>query len=330
MADLITPENGIAKTYDVSDEGLHPAGSETYWQESVAFYWYDLKNKAGGVMRFGHEPNLERGNVTLWAHIHTPEWAYCHSHEHEKRLDDASLTHLAAGGIARYSFDGASTRWSLNDGLVSCDLEVIPLHKPLGLWPLDTDAAKDVGAHHFEVANTVRGTVEIQGRKLEINGHGHRDHSWGVRDWTTFRVHRWVNGVFGPDLCFCISTFSMAGRPAGAFGYVIRDGIVHHTSDIDVVTYMESDGATHRGGVVTIRLADGEELIFRCKLACKGFIAQKRTANNFEALCEVEHNGRAGVGAFETNENARGGAERPSNLFNAWDGYGIFKVGLDD
>lgn len=44
-----------------------------------------------------------------------------------------------------------------------------------------------LAAEHYEQSGTIRGSFHLDGRTLQLNGTGHRDHSWGVRQWEGFR-----------------------------------------------------------------------------------------------------------------------------------------------
>lgn len=326
-ATLANPDGTPAVVYPASDEALHPPGDDRGWQESVAMCWYDVDAEVGGFLRIGHEPHLDGGNMTLWAFVHSPAHAYCRSEQFAKRDDDVGAAGMAAGGIARYDVVGHATRWRLHDGSLACDLTVEPLHPPVGLWPLaERDQSQHIAAHHFEVANRIGGTVAIEGRTYDIAGYAHRDHSWGPRDWGKARVHRWMNGVFDDGLSFCLLTVNMGAPQLGRFGYVVRDGIIHHSTDIEIVVHMEADGATHRGGWGRIVLADGEVLTFIAEPLCKGFYGHKRGAALFESPCRMRHGDRVGVGDLEINENSRLGAADLTALVNAYPGDGLHPV----
>lgn len=324
---LRNPDGTNATVYPASDEALHPPGAEPNWQESVAMCWYDLAADVGGFLRIGHEPVLDGGNMTLWGFVHSPHHAYCRSEQFTKRPDDVDVTGMGAGGVARYDVVGTATRWQLNDGGTSCDLTVEPLHDPVGLWPMaPEDQTRHIAAHHFEVANRITGTVAIEGREYRIDGKAHRDHSWGPRDWGLARVHRWMNGVFDDGLSFCLLTVNMGTAATGHFGYVIRDGVLHHSTDVDIVVHMEPDGATHRGGWGRIVLANDEEMTFVAEPLCKGFYGYKRGAAMFESPCRIRYGDRIGVGDLEISENSRLGTSDLVTLINAHPSDGVHVV----
>jgi hypothetical protein len=54
--------------------------------------------------------------------------------------------------------------------------------------------------NRLEQSGRVSGTVTIGDRVVEFDTTGHRDHSWGKRDWTAIHQYRWVNIQADDDL----------------------------------------------------------------------------------------------------------------------------------
>ena len=124
---------------------------------------------------------------------------------------------------------------------------------------------EDFAKHHYETSGGVRGTAVLQGRTYEIDGMCHRDHSWGVRRWDSVLLsHRWVSGTIGPELSFGSMAWHAVDNSVVKIGYVVRDGELTLATGIDVVTHLELDGITHRGGEITWTLADGSSLHAVC------------------------------------------------------------------
>jgi hypothetical protein len=81
-----------------------------------------------------------------------------------------------------------------------------------------------MGAHHYEQSGTGRGTIEVDGAQTKIDGHGQRDHSWGVRDMRAPASWRWLSCQFGAELSFNATQVDLLGlRVQG--GFVVHDGI---------------------------------------------------------------------------------------------------------
>lgn len=65
---------------------------------------------------------------------------------------------------------------------------------------------------HIDEVGTVKGTLSVGDRTLEIDGRGSKDHSWGARDWSKPKGWRWVDMLFadGPELTIWRATFDGA------------------------------------------------------------------------------------------------------------------------
>jgi hypothetical protein len=65
-------------------------------------------------------------------------------------------------------------------------------------------------ARHYEQSMTVRGSVTLNGRTETFKGTGHRDHSWGLRDWSVSHRFRWLTGQMD-GLAFNAMYMTVAG-----------------------------------------------------------------------------------------------------------------------
>jgi hypothetical protein len=77
-------------------------------------------------------------------------------------------------------------------------------------------------------------------------------------------------------------------------------------ADVDVVVHMEADALTHRGGEITWRTADGDQLTLHPK-AVDGVLNQHRGVVCIDTLCDVEYDGVTGSCDFEISTNPRAG-----------------------
>ncbi|WIW89433.1 hypothetical protein K3M67_05545 [Sphingobium sp. V4] len=313
----LIPEDVV---FPLSDQQTHSPEKDAYWQESFVLLWGDPSGDYGGFLRLGYAPNLLAGDTTLWCHAFTPKWVYGSSRDFALRSDDVGKSLLKAGEAARYEFDGEDTRWVHSDDEVTIDLQSTLLHPPVALWrPQDSFHRYP----HYEAACRVKGRLSIRGDTVEVDALGYRDHSWGVRHWWKRKTHRWLNGVFGPDLSMCLLTFHSDGDNIRRLGYVVRDGVVHYSQEIDIVAHMEADGATHRGGTASIVLESGECLNFEIEPMCEGFYAYRKGSGLFESICRIRHQGRVGIGDFELSENSRMGQLPATSLINGIEQDGV-------
>lgn len=65
-------------------------------------------------------------------------------------------------------------------------------------------------ARHYEQSMIVNGSVTLNGRSEILKGTGHRDHSWGLRDWSASHRFRWLTGQMD-GLAFNAMYLTVAG-----------------------------------------------------------------------------------------------------------------------
>jgi len=66
--------------------------------------------------------------------------------------------------------------------------------------------------------------MSVSGKRYNIEGIGHRDHSWGVRHWEGFRSWVAFMGHVGPDYFFHLEQFHEESTGLSWHGFVCRDG----------------------------------------------------------------------------------------------------------
>jgi hypothetical protein len=311
----------VLHQFTAADEGRHVAGSDPWWQESIAFHWFDAASGIGGMHRIGHEPGQGAGVI---AHHHgvfdgPSRWRN-------------NVRAPMAGQLDQTWFGDAAANWSYADGAGrfkvatdDCELDLLAenLYDLADFFPRGNASLSDeFAAHHYETSSRVTGTARLGANTYTIDGFGHRDHSWGVRKWNgALAVHRWVSGVIGPDLAFGSITWLGPEGPLSRGGYVVRDGVVEVADSADVVTWLEADGMSHRGGELVLTFGD-EELRFVCRRR-DGWLNVHHDVAWIDILCDVEHAGRMGYCDFEVSNNARMGSAPVRVSLNALDTNGL-------
>lgn len=185
-----------AHAVDPSDEHRHPPDSEMLWNESYYLDFVTADGAAGGYARIGLYPNL---GVTWWTAMVVGA----------DRPVTASVAYdlpVPAGAGLEIGSAGYDLRGSIDDPLA-----VMALHgtapgarhtDPAAVYrgergapttvELDLRWTTDGTPYHYdlttryEVPCLVSGEVTVGGTTMAVDGHGQRDHSWGVRDWWAF------------------------------------------------------------------------------------------------------------------------------------------------
>lgn len=83
----------------------------------------------------------------------------------------------------------------------------------------------------IEQSGTVKGYLQLGDRRIMLDTFGHRDHSWGTRDWHAFMNYRWFQGqAEGMSVHFW---HLHALGDTSLYGYVFKDGLMAEVVDID-------------------------------------------------------------------------------------------------
>ena len=309
------------KVWGPEDEVPHNPGPAENWQESVVLQWFDKERGVGGSHRISHEPNTDGGVVWGKADILTTEgWYFKRFDRMLIRPADRFANGFGSGyDDYRFEFDGTDCIYTLRNKQVSAHLVVSDHHAPISNIPKRKGSLNDdYFPNHTEAAGRVTGVVEIKGKRYDVDGVGYRDHSWGNREWGTLKSHRWVCGVMGPHYSFNAFTFHTKNGQLASMGYVMRGDTMIFALEVDVVTFVEADGFSHRGGWVRMILANDEVVEFSCTPICKGTANYFHETTNLDTFCTVSgDDGSSGVCVFETSTNPTCGLEKPTNLINA-------------
>jgi hypothetical protein len=178
------------------------------------------------------------------------------------------------------------------------------------------------GGEHLEVAGAVTGHVRMGDREFAIDALGHRDRSWGPRQWNTMRATRWWPTVFGKDLSMHMAAHVHGDGHHGVLGYVLRDGVPLVMSDADMAVLMDYDGIGARAAQARFRLPDGElvEINHRRSsgaiLDVCGFVA-------VESIGTTTWGDRVGMSNIEVFSNVLGGTSPPAFVLEADFGQGL-------
>jgi hypothetical protein len=150
-----------------------------------------------------------------------------------------------------------------------------------------------IADNRFEQSARVTGELVLAGRRIPFDTTGHRDHSWGTRDWDTLQDWKWVSAQAGGN----VMQLHARGETT-RHGYVNRDGAL--AAVVDVRTSAEYDENWWQTGLrMTVRDAAGRqtELTAR-RYALLRFDAGDRLTLH-EAGCTGTIDGRPALIHFE-------------------------------
>jgi hypothetical protein len=155
--------------------------------------------------------------------------------------------------------------------------------------------------NRMEQTGRVHGSLRVGPRHIDLDRIGHRDHSWGLRDWGTPQHWKWFI-AYTPSGVAVNGWIWIAKGEWGFGGYVARDGVatpirrIDHHAEYDsqmrqrrlTASVIDVTGATtavtmDAFGVVELPTHDRMETIIK------------------EAACRATIDGEAGAGQFETH-----------------------------
>jgi len=177
------------------DEGRHAPEAEALWNESPYLDFVSSDGSVDGYARIGLYPNL---GVTWWTMMIVREGRpLAASVAYDLPVPSEGFA-LAADG---YRVDAGAVR-PLVEFHVGADVAAVLHDDPADVyrgapgrpttvgmdltWTTDGVPYQYEVTTRYEVPCTVAGTVTVGDETLAVEGHGQRDHSWGVRDWWAF------------------------------------------------------------------------------------------------------------------------------------------------
>ncbi len=257
-----------------------PDADDPNWQESVVLLFDDRDEGVTGFLRIGSEPNIGKSQVHFDLTTDDGQRFRHNPFDLTMQSGDRTSDGFAAGSLKWRIPNGEYIQVTADEKDASVDLRLYDFYPSVACWkmigaPDDMDVA---APNHYESSGRVEGQVRIGDRVIDIqNGLGHRDHSWGHRDVSIMRSFRWFAGTTGPELSFSSLIFHASNGMVGKGGWVVRNGQKHDLTALDIVSFVNSDGMTVRGGTVDMTLETGENLHFDASIL-DGFPTSYRSA----------------------------------------------------
>ena len=178
------------------DEARHDPTDELLWSESWYLDFVDVDRGIGGYVRLGLYPNL--GTAWYWACVVGPGRDLVTVIDHEVPIPPGRSHEIRTEGLwADYTVETPLDHVSVgveafavgvaDPAEVYGDLrgERVPLGFDLE-WETEGSSYAYPGVSRYEVPCRVHGEVLVGAERFEIDGHGQRDHSRGVRDWWSY------------------------------------------------------------------------------------------------------------------------------------------------
>jgi hypothetical protein len=236
---------------DPDDERRHAAGSELLWNESYYLDFVDREGAVAGYARIGLYPNL---GVTWWTTmivgadrpvVASVAYDLPHISGNGLTLADGGLDLSAVvdSPLAEMGVRGTAPA-VIHDEAVAVYRGEPGRPATIGLdlvWTTDGMPYHYALTTRYEVPCLVSGEITVGGERIPVEGHGQRDHSWGVRDWWAFGWC-WSAARLDDGTRVHAADIRIPGQPV-AFGYIqTKDGAVLPVSGLEMTEVPGEEG----------------------------------------------------------------------------------------
>ena len=232
----------MTTTIDPRDDLLHAVTPEPDFMETNYYNVFDHRSGTGGFLRLGNRANEGWAELTVCLFLPDGSVGFMGA----KPPISGNET-LDAGGLRfeivepfkeqRLRYEGKVAL--LSDPRVmadpraafatsphvpcSVDLTVRGMCEP---WqPPEVQGWSGEGTGHNEQLTAVQGAVSVGSQRVELDGFGIRDHSWGPRTWQKVcRVGRWFTGPLAEDFAFMCFYMDQEGSAPIDRGFVWDEG----------------------------------------------------------------------------------------------------------
>jgi hypothetical protein len=155
--------------------------------------------------------------------------------------------------------------------------------------------------NRLEQTGHVTGFLEVAGRRIEWDRKGHRDHSWGPRNWGVPHHWKWI--VAYTESGRAVNGWIWIAKGEWGFaGYVVTDGITVPVSRIEAKTDYDDDMSQRRLDADFIDITGRRTHVTLERFGLFRLPSNDKMATVIsEAACHATIDGEPGAGQFETH-----------------------------
>jgi hypothetical protein len=233
--------------YDVpiTKEQFHNPTSAPDWKESYYFQLYDPEVKIAAFFYISAYPNVPKRDYLVALLVDGETDIYLNTLPTPGKLDSL--------GDGKLTFELAQPHelWKIHfdDGKRFANLEFAGRFDP---FAYDSKQAYKKGVleqEHYEQGCFVDGTIRLaDGTEHQISCFGHRDHSWGLRDYAAIDEWNWIAAQF--SWCTINLIKLKIGNKFETAGFLSNLVENQHLTDITFETHFESDNRPPKGFTV--------------------------------------------------------------------------------
>jgi hypothetical protein len=151
--------------------------------------------------------------------------------------------------------------------------------------------------NRYEQTGRLQGVLRLGDREIAFDTTGHRDQSWGTRDWGMCQHYKWLEANAGLDTSVHFTQDFVLGQ-SNLRGYVFRDGLIAEIMDLRVDIDIDDD-MIHNTFVATIEDDAGRTTTVTGKTFAHTEFPAAPTSSIIVCSNTVEIEGRPGVGQLD-------------------------------
>ena len=256
-------------------------------EEGIAFFTYTWVNSASsaGAMLCLFGPAIGKDQLTyvfpdrpVPADMDFSNW----------NIENFSMKNDLKFGQAEFHFANAE---------VQLDFTFEASHPPYAYGANKHGCPPYCADNRIEQSGAARGTLVLNGRKVTFDTTGHRDHSWGSRDWTAMQNYRWFEGQAGPNTAVHFWQLHALGQTR-LMGYVFKDGLMAEVTALDhEISFDANFLQDHLSATITDEAGRTTKII--ADFYAQGVLIPAPDLTLNEAAARITIDGKPGVGWLE-------------------------------
>lgn len=269
----------------------HRAVDDPHARESIVYMAHDVEI---GVTVAAYTWVNAAGEVGCSAAYFHPDRTRQQGHPDAPFPDSADFDSWQVGPLTMRqgsSSEPAEVAWEGGD--FSFSLTFTPMHAAYSYGDAPHGCPPFVATDRVEQAGVVELTTTVDGTSRSVTCTGHRDHSWGVRDWQMMQHYRWIEAQAGSTAIHLFEIDALGRRLL--HGYVFRDGDVATIVDADVEVTLD-DQLFPTAVALSLRDSHGRETAVTAREQARVELHVSKAATLVDTTVAVEIDGQAGGG----------------------------------
>lgn len=191
------------------------------------YTWVNGKSEAGAMLAlFGPAVGEEPINQVLADRPVAKDMDFANW-----QIDGFTMTNDLAFGKSSVTWDSPQAK---------LDLAFDAYHPPYAYGANKDGCPSYTATDRIEQSGTLKGTITLGEKVIQLDGLGHRDHSWGQRDWGAFQHYNWFEGQAADGVSVHFWRFVALGR-INLRGYVVKDGLLAEITALDLDVAFSDD-----------------------------------------------------------------------------------------